>query len=138
MDGGVKNVDAGPPPMDGSPAMRYDAGEKEHRMKKLPIVLVVVALALSGCASGRFLGFLATNDYVDQKNKELADKQALEISQLKAQVAEDKALLEQAKTAVDQVKDLQALAKRVESKLTSVPKDVIKQIIEALQSSLDQ
>jgi len=124
--------------MDGSPAMRYDAGEKEHRMKKLAIVLVVVAVALAGCASGNFLGFIATNTYVDQKDKELADKQAAEIAQLKAQIAEDKALLEQAKAAVDQVKDLQSLAKRVESKLSSVPKDVIKQIIEALQASLDQ
>jgi hypothetical protein len=124
--------------MDAMTAMRYHAGEKEHRMKKLAIVLVVVALALTGCTTGKFLGFLATNDYVDQKDKELADKQALEISQLKAQIAEDKALLEQAKAAVDQVKDLQALAKRVEAKLTTVPKDVIRQIIDALQSSLDQ
>jgi hypothetical protein len=103
-------------------------------MKKLVVLAIVAAVALSACASGNFLGFLATNTYVDTKDKE----QAAEIEKLKAQVAEDKALLEQAKAAVDTVKDLQTLAKRVEAKVASVPKDVIKQIIEALQSSLDE
>jgi hypothetical protein len=103
-------------------------------MKKLVVLAIVAAVALSACASGNFLGFLATNQYVDTKDKE----RAAEIEKLRAQIAEDKALLEQAKAAVDQVKDLQTLAKRVEAKLTSVPKDVIRQIIDALQTSLDE
>jgi hypothetical protein len=102
-------------------------------MKKLVVLVIVAAVGLSACASGNFLGFLATNQYVDTKDKE----QAAEIEKLKAQVAEDKVLLEQAKAAVDQVKDLQTLARRVEAKVASVPRDVIKQIIDALQSSLD-
>jgi hypothetical protein len=106
-------------------------------MKKLIVLMIVAAVALSACASGNFLGFLATNQYVDTKDKEIADKQATEIAQLKAQLAENKALMEQAKAAVDQVKDLQTLAKRVEAKLATVPKDVIRQIIESLQASLD-
>ena len=40
-------------------------------MKKLVIVAIVAGLALSGCASGKFLGFLATTDYVDKKTKDL-------------------------------------------------------------------
>ncbi|MGA2478826.1 MAG: hypothetical protein ABSG63_08775 [Spirochaetia bacterium] len=113
-------------------------------MKKLIVLVIIAAIALSACASGNFLGFLATNQYVDTKTKELADQQALQIAQLKAELAENKALMEQAKAAVDQVSqtqktvvDLQALAKRAEAKIASIPKDVIKQIIESLQASLD-
>jgi peptidoglycan hydrolase CwlO-like protein len=110
-------------------------------MKKLVVLAIVAAIALSACASGNFLGFLATNQYVDTKDKE----RAAEIAQLKAQLAENKTLLDQAKAAVDQmnetqktVADLQALAKRAETKIASIPRDVIKQIIDSLQSSLDK
>ena len=33
-------------------------------MKRLMILAVAAVLALSGCAGGKFLGFLATTDYV--------------------------------------------------------------------------
>jgi molecular chaperone GrpE (heat shock protein) len=114
-------------------------------MNKFVVLAVLVALALSGCASGNFLGFIATNQYVDTKTKALADKQAAEIADLKTQLAENKALLDQAKAAVDQmnetqkaVADLQALAKRAEARIASIPKDVIKRIVDTLQASLDQ
>ena len=114
-------------------------------MKKLVVLAVLVALALSGCASGNFLGFIATNQYVDTKTKALADQQATEIAGLKAQLAENKALLDQARAAVDQmnetqktVADLQALAKRAEARIASIPRDVIKKIIDTLQASLDE
>ena len=113
-------------------------------MKRYIVLVIVIALALSGCASGKFLG-LATADYVDAKVKALTDQQAAEIGSLKAQLEQNKALLDQARAAVEQVSqtkktvdDLQALAKRAEAKIASIPKDVIKQIVDILQSALSQ
>ena len=112
-------------------------------MKKLVVVLVLAALALSGCASGKFLGFLATTDYVDAQAKAVQDKQAAEIEQLKTQLAEYQSVKEQAQAAVDQVnqtqktvQDLQALAQRAEERIGSIPKEVIKQIVDILQAAL--
>jgi thiamine biosynthesis lipoprotein ApbE len=114
-------------------------------MKRLIAIAALAALALSGCASGNFLGFLATNQYVDTRTKALADEQAAQIADLKAQLAENKALLDQARAAVDQmnetqktVADLQAFAKTAEEKIAALPKDVIRQIADILQSSLDK
>jgi hypothetical protein len=114
-------------------------------MKRYIVLVVLVALALSGCASGKFLGFLATSDYVDAKAKALTEQQSAEISSLKAQLEENKALLDQARAAVEQVNqtkktvdDLQALAKRAEAKIASIPRDVIKQIADILQAALNQ
>ena len=114
-------------------------------MKRFIILLVVAAFAFTGCASGNFLGFIATNKYVDDKTKALADEQAKQIAELKAQIADYQKVKEQAQAAVDEVnknqktiEDLQALAKRVEEKIDQVPKDVIKQIIDALQAALNE
>lgn len=114
-------------------------------MKRFIILLVVAALALTGCAGGNFMGFIATNKYVDDKTKALADEQAKQIADLKAQLADYQKVKEQAQAAVDQVnqnqktiQDLQALARKVEGRLDQVPKDVIKQIINALQAALNE
>ena len=53
-------------------------------MKKFLALIILVFLGLSGCATGKFLGFLATNDYVDAKTKALADQQAAEIESSRA------------------------------------------------------
>jgi hypothetical protein len=114
-------------------------------MGKVAILLVAAAVILSGCFSGKFLGFLATSDYVDAKNKALVDDEAKQIADLKAQLADYQKVKEQAQAAVDQVnqnqktiQDLQALAKKVESRLDQVPKEVIKQLIDALQTALNE
>jgi uncharacterized membrane protein YdfJ with MMPL/SSD domain len=114
-------------------------------MRRFTILLVIAALALTGCAGGNFMGFIATNKYVDDKTKALADEQAKQIADLKAQLADYQKVKEQAQAAMDQVnqnqktiQDLQALAKRVEGRLDQVPKDVIKQIIDALQAALNE
>jgi hypothetical protein len=117
---------------------------KETAVKKMVVLVILAALALSSCASGKFLGFLATNDYVDAKTKTLADQQAAQIEELKGQIAANQAIVDQAKAAIEQVnkvqktvEDLQALAKRAEDKINSIPKDVIKQIADILQASLN-
>jgi predicted nucleic acid-binding Zn-ribbon protein len=112
-------------------------------MKKLMVVTVAAVLALSGCASGKFLGFLATTDYVDAQAKAVEEKQAAEIEALKAQLAEYEAVKEQAQAAVNQVnqvqktiQDLQAAAQKAEARIGSIPKEVIKQIVDILQAAL--
>jgi len=116
-------------------------------MRKILILVVVVAalVALSSCASGNFLGFIATNTYVDSKTKALAEDEAKQIADLKAQLADYQKVKEQAQTMMDQVnqnqktiQDLQTVARRVEGKLDQVPKEVIKQLIDALQAALNQ
>ncbi len=114
-------------------------------MRKIVILAVVATVMLSGCISGKFLGFLATSDYVDQKEKALADDQAKQIADLKAQLADYEKFKQQTQNAVDQInqsqktiQDLQALARRVEGRLDQVPKEVIKQIIDALQAALNE
>jgi len=113
-------------------------------VKKLLALIVLVSLALSGCATGKFLGFLATTDYVDAKSKAVADQQAAQIEQLKSQVAENATALEAAKSAVEKmnkvqktISDLQESMKDVQDKVGSMPKDVIKQIADLLQASLN-
>jgi outer membrane murein-binding lipoprotein Lpp len=122
-------------------------------VKKLLALVVLVALALSGCASGSFLG-LATTKYVDEKEKAAADQLAAQIEQLKtdqaaqvdalkAQIADYEAMKQQALAAIEQmnataktVADLQALAKRAEDRIASIPAEVIKQIVDILQAAL--
>jgi len=108
-------------------------------MKRLCVLAVIALIALSGCASGRILGFLASTDYVDQKTKE----QAAEIASLKAQLADYQSMKAQAQAAIDQmnqsqktIQDLQALAQRAEARIGSIPREVIKQIVDILQASL--
>ncbi len=127
-------------------------------MKKTIMFITVLALAafsLAGTgASGSFFG-LATTKYVDAQEKTLSDQQAAaaaEIEQLKTQLADvqsfkdqAQAAVAQAQAAVDQVsqtqktiQDLQALAQRAEDRIGSIPKEVIKQIVDILQASLQQ
>ena len=112
-------------------------------MKKLIVLIVLVTLALSGCASGKFLGFLATADYVDAQAKATQEKQAAEIAALKAQLADYQSVKDQAQAAIDQVnktektiQDLQAIAQQAEARIGSIPKEVIKQIVDLLQAAL--
>jgi outer membrane murein-binding lipoprotein Lpp len=119
-------------------------GRKESAVKKLFALIILVTLALTGCASGKFLGFLATNDYVDTKTKTLADQQAAEIDQLKSRIADNAAEIEAAKAAVDKmnkvqktVADLQETLKVLQDKIGSMPKEVLKQIVDTLQASLN-
>ena len=121
-------------------------------MKKMIVLLLLATLALAGCASGSFLG-LATTQYVDAKEKAAADQQAAtaaEIEQLKSQLAAVQAMKDQAQEAVSQaqsavdqvaqtqkvIQDLQAVAQRAEARSGSIPKEVIKQIVDILQAAL--
>jgi hypothetical protein len=114
-------------------------------MKKLVILALLAALVLTGCAGGKFLGFLATTDYVDAQTKAAVQQQAVEIEQLKAQLAEYQQVKEQAQAAAAQVgetqkavQDLTAAAQAAEQKISTLPKEVIQQIIAALQTLVGQ
>jgi len=110
-------------------------------MKKLLILAVVAAVALAGCASGKFLGFLATTDYVDQQIR----TRDAEIASLKTQLADSQSLMKQAQAAIDQmnqnqktIQDLQNVASRAEARIGQIPREVIKQIVDILQGYLGQ
>ena len=127
--------------MDGARRCRVECAQEDTTVKKLIVLAVIAIIALSGCASGKFLGFLATTDYVDRQKKE----QAVEIAALKAQLADYQALKTQAQAAIEQmnqsqktIQDLQALAQRAEARINSIPREVIKQIVDILQASLGQ
>jgi predicted Zn-dependent protease len=117
-------------------------------MKKIVVLAVIAAVALTGCASGKFLGFLATTDYVDTKAKEAdarAKAQDAQIADLKAQLADYQSLKAQAQAAIEQmnqsqktIQDLQATAQRVEDRISTIPRQVIRQIVDILQASMGQ
>jgi outer membrane murein-binding lipoprotein Lpp len=123
--------------------MRFYGGKS---MKKILVLAVIAVIFLAGCASGKFLGFLATTDYVDSKSRDQAaalKDQAAQIESLKAQLADYQSLKTQAQAAIDQmnqsqktIQDLQALAQRAEARIGSIPKEVIRQIVDILQASL--
>ncbi len=114
-------------------------------MKKLLVVTVLAAFALTGCASGKFLGFLATTDYVDSKTRDLEARskaQDAQIADLKAQLADYQSLKAQAQAAIDQmnksqqaIQALQDAAQKAEAQIRSIPRDVIRQIVDILQSA---
>ncbi len=90
--------------MDGPAVIGVTISAEEIIVKKTLMLVIVAALALSGCATSGFLGFLATTQYVDLKAKTSQDQQAAEIAALKAQLADYQAVKDQAKAAADQAK----------------------------------
>ncbi len=118
-------------------------------MKKLLLLVLAACLALSGCATSGFLGFLATTQYVDTRTKAAQDQQAAEIAALKAQLADyqavkdqakaaadqAKAAVDQAKTAADQADESRKTLEDLQARIATLPKDVIRQIADILQGS---
>jgi len=122
------------------------------RNTALAVLAAFLLLALSGCASTGFLGFLATTKQVDQKlaeqsarvGEELTAEKA-ELGQLKRELEEIRTLKEQARTAVEQmartqaaVDELRASGGRVEERLAALPAETLKWMIDILQNALDR
>lgn len=114
---------------------RVGFARKETTVKKLLMLVIAAALALSGCATSGFLGFLATTQYVDLKAKTIQDQQAAEIVALKAQLADYQTIKDQAKAAVDQANESRKTLEDLQARIASIPKDVIRQIADILQGS---
>ncbi len=107
-------------------------------MKKALVPMVVAVMALSGCASGKFLGFLATTDYVDAKTRELEARtraQDAQIADLKTQLADYQSMKAEAQAAIDQMNKNQQAIQGLESRLESIPREVIHQIVTILQNA---
>lgn len=100
-------------------------------MKKIAVLAVIATIGLSGCASGKILGFLASTDYVDKQNKEQAD----EIAALKAQLADIQSLKTQAQAAIDKMNQAQKTVDDLSARINSIPREVIRQIVSILQAS---
>ena len=88
-------------------------------MKRIILLMLVVVVALTGCASSGFLGFLATTGYVTAKTKKLEEDQAAQIGKLKTQLDE-----------------LESLKKKMESTLSTMPREVLKELDDAIQAYL--
>jgi outer membrane murein-binding lipoprotein Lpp len=100
-------------------------------MKKIIVLALIAVIGLSGCASGKILGFLASTDYVDKQNKEQAD----EIAALKAQLADIQSLKTQAQAAIDRMNQAQKTVDDLATRINSIPREVIRQIVSILQAS---
>jgi outer membrane murein-binding lipoprotein Lpp len=127
--------------VDDHPYPTVECAQEESTVKKIIVLAVIAMIALSGCFSSGFLGFLATQDYVDKKAKE----QAAEIASLKAQLADYQSIKTQAQAAIDQmnqsqkaIQDLQSMALRTEARINSIPREVIGKIADILQASQGQ
>lgn len=89
-------------------------------MKKAIILIPLIVLLFSSCASTGFLGFLATTKYVEKK------------------LEEQKAEIDEEITAVEQLgKDLEDLVGRVQDRLDVLPRETIQKMIDILQDYLD-
>ena len=89
-------------------------------MKKAIILVPLIFLLLSSCATTGFLGFLATTKYVENK--------------LEAQKAE----LEEDIKAVEELgEDLEDMVGKVKDRLEVLPRETIQKMIDILQDYLD-
>ena len=88
-------------------------------MKRIAALMLVMVIAITGCASSGFLGFLATTDYVNARTKKIEEYQAAEIKKLKAQIEE-----------------IEALKKQMRESLSTIPREVLKQMGDAIQAYL--
>jgi outer membrane murein-binding lipoprotein Lpp len=100
-------------------------------MKKIVVLAVIAIIGLSGCSSGKILGFIASTDYVDRQNSE----QAAEIASLKAQLADIQALKTQAQAAIDKMNQSEKTVEDLAARVNSIPREVIRQIVSILQAS---
>lgn len=103
------------------------------------MLLLLATLALSGCLSTGFLGFLATTK---QMNKALEERDT-QIAALKSELAEYRTLKTDTEQAVKQMVDayekvetLEASAKQTEERFATLPADTIRRIVEILQAAL--
>ena len=88
-------------------------------MKRLAATALVALLTLGGCQSSGFLGFLATTGYVDAKTKKLQEDQAAEIAKLQSQMTQ-----------------IETLRQQVQAQLSSIPKEVLKELSDAINAYL--
>jgi methyl-accepting chemotaxis protein len=112
-------------------------------MKKTLIVIVPILLLVTGCTTTSFAG-LAKTSYVDQVStagqetqSELEDLgvRVAEIQELADQLEEVIAAMEETRAATE---ELQELARIVETRLESLPKDTLRLLVESIQSFLEE
>jgi septal ring factor EnvC (AmiA/AmiB activator) len=116
----------------------------EESMKRMTLIVLaaLVALSLSGCFSTGFMGFLATTEQVDKKvaaqdeklAKELVAQKA-ELAKVQQELADVQTMKEQAQAAVDELK---ATAKKVEERMSTLPKETLMKLVDILQTALSQ
>ena len=121
-------------------------------MKRIvPLVLVLVvplALTLSGCATLADKVGIANKAYADQKAAEAEEKAAADVQALRTELTDQLQTLKQdadavqkALAEVDEVvastSQLKDLAKAFEQRLTTLPEETLRGIVQILQAYLD-
>ena len=89
-------------------------------MKKSMLLIPLVILLLSSCATTGFLGFLATTKYVENKLDEQREELEAEIEAVEELGAE-----------------LEEMVGRVKDRLDVLPRETIQKMIDILQDHLD-
>ena len=106
--------------------------------------LVLLIVALSGCQTMAGWFGLATEQYVEEKMTEVQTQFDGQLVEMKSQVDEYAAtadkleeLIGSVETAVQTTEELKQLAVVLEDRLTNLPEETIKQLVEILQAHLE-
>lgn len=118
---------------------------RTENLARLSVILPAAIMLLGGCTSTGFLGFLATNDQVNQKLAEQSKETQKNIDQLDTQVksleGEMKTYKDQSdqiNALLDQTRALQKLAAGVEDRLASLPRETLLQLADLIQTALQK
>ncbi len=109
-------------------------------MKRFSLVVLaaVMLLGLSGCFSTGFMGFLAMTDQVDKKISDEDAKVTRQLDEQKAELAKLQQQLTEIEKLKEQAEELRTLAKDVEDKLSTLPKDTLQKLVDIIQSALNK
>lgn len=102
---------------------------KSNKIIRTIFIASIITILVSSCATSGVLGFgdpLTTSSYVDSADEQSGDRISSNEEQLK-EITQD--LLE--------IKDDVASFKNIQSDLDEMPKEMLRQLVEALQSYLD-
>jgi uncharacterized membrane protein len=120
--------------------MVYYPGRGGYGMKRFSLVVLaaVVLLGLSGCFSTGFMGFLATTEQVDKKIADQEAKVAKDLEGQKAELAKIQQDIADIQALKQQAEEMRTLAKDVEERLTTLPKETLQKLVDIVQNALNK
>jgi predicted nucleic acid-binding Zn-ribbon protein len=103
------------------------------------ITALLAALALSGCATTGFLGFLVTTrgmqNALAERDQEIAALQA-ELQSYRTLKADTEQAIAKMTETFETVEELEGVAQQAEARIAAIPNETIRRIIELLQAAL--
>ena len=110
-------------------------------------LLLLILFSTSGCATNGFMGFgdpLTTTSYVDNSAAAASEETSAEFARLRSEIEELNALKNEMQSFVAQLERnkedtaaLQSMAIRVSERLEEMPTEMLRQLVEALQTYLE-